>query len=169
VKAWAAGTEIAELREIWHRLMRDELGYDRYAAHGSDLGAGITSRLAAAYPDELVGIHLTTVGSPKGLDPSSLTDEERGYLDAVQTWIADQGGYMHQQSTRPLTLSYGLSDSPAGLLAWMIEKYRAWSGDGEISLANQFGNDFLLTQASYSGSPTPSPRPFARTTSTAEA
>jgi pimeloyl-ACP methyl ester carboxylesterase len=133
--------------ELWHRLMHDELGYGRYAAHGGDLGAGITSRLAAAYPESLIGIHLLAVGAPASYDEATLTTEERQYLADVARWTAEEGAYSHQQSTRPITLSYGLSDSPAGLLAWIIEKYRAWSDCGGV-LQNSFNDDFLLTQAS---------------------
>lgn len=83
--------------------MRDELGFDRYAAHGSDLGAGITSRLGEAYPESLVGIHLLAVAAPQEYDPASLRPDERAYLDQVATWSAEEGGYQHQQNTRPLT------------------------------------------------------------------
>lgn len=133
--------------EIWHRLMTDVLGFDGYFAHGGDLGAGTTSRLAAAHPDTVRGVHLMAVGAPRDLDESTLTDDERDFLAKVARWNQDEGSYMHQQSTRPLTLAYGLSDSPVGLLAWILEKYRAWSDcDGDLSQA--FDDDFLLTQAS---------------------
>ncbi|MGY0234190.1 epoxide hydrolase family protein [Longispora urticae] len=140
-------TEPPQTHEIWHRLMHDELGFNRYAAHGGDLGAGITSRLAEAHPEAVVGIHLMAVASPVSYDADSVTAEERAYLDAVAAWSADEGGYQHEQSTRPLTLSYGLADSPTGLLAWMMEKYRAWSDCGG-DLSSRFSDDFLLTQAS---------------------
>lgn len=133
--------------EIWHRLMTDELGYGRYMAHGGDLGAGTTSRLAAAHPEAVLGIHLMAVGTPPHTDPASLTADEQAYLERVAAWTRDEGGYMHQQSTRPVTLAYGLSDSPTGLLAWMLDKYHAWS-DNHGSLSNSFTDDFLLTQAS---------------------
>lgn len=133
--------------EIWHRLMHDELGFDRYAAHGGDLGAGTTSRLAAAHPEAVLAIHLMAVGAPAEYDPATLTEEEKEYLAQLARWRAAEAGYMHEQSTRPLSLSYGLSDSPAGLLGWIIEKYRAWSDSGGV-LANAFTDDFLLTQAS---------------------
>jgi len=136
-----------QTHELWQRLMHDELGFGRYAAHGSDLGAGITSRLAEAYPDSVVGIHLTAVASPASYDPAGLTSEEQEYVDAVATWSAQEGAYQHQQSTRPLTLSYGLTDSPTGLLAWILEKYRAWSDSGG-DVSSRFSDDFLLTQAS---------------------
>jgi pimeloyl-ACP methyl ester carboxylesterase len=133
--------------ELWHRLMTDVLGYDKYVAHGGDLGAGTTSRLAAAHPEAVLGIHLMAVGAPATLDRATLTTDEQQYLDRVEAWIRDEGGYMHQQSTRPLTLAYGLSDSPTGLLAWILDKYKAWS-DNHGSLSNSFSDDFLLTQAS---------------------
>ena len=140
-------TDPPQTHELWHRLMRDELGFTRYGAHGGDLGAGITSRLAEAHPEALVGIHLTAVASPTTYDTASLTAEERAHLDSVATWSAEEGAYQHQQSTRPVTLSYGLADSPTGLLAWMVEKYRAWSDCGG-DLSSRFSDDFLLTQAS---------------------
>jgi len=133
--------------EIWHRLMHDELGFEHYAAQGGDLGSGVTSRLAEAHPEAVVGIHLMSVAAPASLDEATLTVEERRFREATATWIAEEGAYNHQQSTKPATLSYGLSDSPVGLLAWIIEKYRSWS-DSHGDLSSRFSDDFLLTQAS---------------------
>jgi pimeloyl-ACP methyl ester carboxylesterase len=133
--------------ELWHLLMHDELGFEHYGAHGSDLGAGITGRLAQAHPEAVVGIHLMHVDSTPRPEGTELTEEERAYQDAVAQWIREEGAYNHQQSTRPLTLAQGLSDSPAGLLAWILEKYRAWSDCGG-DVSTQFSDDFLLTQAS---------------------
>ncbi|MFE3741339.1 epoxide hydrolase family protein [Streptomyces sp. NPDC059134] len=151
-----------QTHEIWHRLMRDELGFERYAAHGGDLGAGITSRLGEAHPEAVVGIHLTAVAGPAARDAAGATAEERAYLDSVAEWSAEEGAYLHQQSTRPLTLSYGLADSPTGLLAWIVEKYRTWSDCGG-DLSSRFGDDFLLTQASlywFTGTISTSFRPY---------
>ena len=151
-----------QTHEIWHRLMHDELGFGRYAAHGGDLGAGITSRLGEAYPDSVVGIHLLAVAAPIEYDPASLTADEKRYLDDVAAWSAEEGGYQHQQNTRPLPLTHALSDSPAGLLAWIVEKYRAWSdNDGDLSI--RFTDDFVLTQASlywFTGTISTSFRPY---------
>jgi pimeloyl-ACP methyl ester carboxylesterase len=130
--------------EIWHRLMTG-LGYGRYVAHGGDLGAGITSRLGAAHPEAVAGIHLTAVMAATGLD--GLTPAEEAHLARNESWTRDGGAYMHQQQTRPLTLAYGLSDSPAGLLAWILEKYRAWSDcGGDVSA--RWTDDDILVQAS---------------------
>ena len=127
--------------EIWHRLMHDELGFERYAAHGGDLGAGISARLAEAHPEAVVGIHVLAVAGPRQYDPASVTVEEQRYLDSVAEWSAAEGAYQHQQSTRPMTLAFGLSDSPVGLLAWLLEKYRGWS-------ESVLDDDVVLTQAS---------------------
>jgi pimeloyl-ACP methyl ester carboxylesterase len=151
-----------QTHEIWHRLMRERLGFDRYAAHGGDLGAGVTSRLAEAYPDSVAGIHLLAVVAPTQYDPVSLTPDEKAYLDEVAAWSAEEGGYQHQQSTRPLTLAHALSDSPSGLLAWIVEKYRAWS-DNDGDLSTRFTDDFVLTQASlywFTGTISTSFRPY---------
>jgi pimeloyl-ACP methyl ester carboxylesterase len=132
--------------EIWHRLMRDELGFERYAAHGGDLGAGVSSRLGEAHPEAVIGVHLLAVADPVEFDPGGVTDEEQAYLDAAARWYAQDGGYQHEQMTRPATLSYALADSPAGLLAWIVEKYREWS-DCDGVLSRTFSDDFVLTQA----------------------
>ncbi|TQS41365.1 epoxide hydrolase family protein [Cryptosporangium phraense] len=131
------------VHELWHRLMHDELGFARYGAHGSDVGAGEVSRLGQAFPDALIGVHLLSVSEPPDVDQSELTDSERAYLKSRAEWDAAEGGYAHEQRTRPLTLAQGLSDSPSGLLAWIVEKHRAWSDDFA-----SFSDDFLLTQAS---------------------
>ena len=136
-----------QTHDIWHRLMSEHLGFSRYVAHGGDLGAGITSRLAQAYPAALAGIHLLAVAAPVDVDESTLSPEERAHLDRVGLWVAHEGGYQHQQQTRPLTLAPAVSDSPAGLLAWILEKHRAWSDcDGDVS--TRFSDEYLLTLAS---------------------
>ncbi|MER7797729.1 epoxide hydrolase family protein [Microbacterium sp. NPDC096154] len=139
-----------QTHELWHELMTS-LGFARYAAHGGDLGAGITSRLAQAHPDAVAAIHLLAVAAPATWDDASLTDAERAHVASVETWVAQEGAYQHQQQTRPLTLAPALSDSPAGLLSWILEKHRAWSDrtshpEGDISAV--FDDDHLLTLAS---------------------
>ncbi|WP_213816856.1 alpha/beta fold hydrolase [Glaciihabitans sp. dw_435] len=125
--------------------MRDELGFERYGAHGGDLGAGVSARLGEAHPEAVVGIHVLAVAGPA--NPENLTDEERTYLASLQTWDRDEGAYEHEHRTRPLTLAPGLSDSPAGLLSWLVEKYRAWT-DSHGVLSTRMSDDFVLTQVS---------------------
>jgi pimeloyl-ACP methyl ester carboxylesterase len=131
--------------DLLHRLMHDDLGFTRYGLHGSDIGAGDTTYLAQAYPASIAGLHILEAAPPP--DQSGLTDEERDYVEAERQWDIHERGYSHQQGTRPLTLAQGLSDSPSGLLAWILEKYRAWSDCGG-DVSTRFTDDFLLTQAS---------------------
>lgn len=131
--------------ELWHRLMT-RLGATRFFAHGGDLGAGITSRLAAAHPESVEGIHILSVGMPQTVDESTLTADEKAHLERVAAWQDAEGAYMHQHHTRPMTLAFSLSDSPVGLLSWILEKYRGWS-DRRFS-PHPVEDDFLLTRAS---------------------
>src|SRR5690606_13738702 len=151
-----------QTHELLHRLMTESLGFDRYIAHGGDLGAGIVSRLAEAHPDAVAGLHLLAVSSPPQVDPSTVTAEERAYLDEAAAWNAVEGAYQHQQQTRPLTLAPALADSPVGFLSWILEKHRAWS-DSNGDVSSRFSDDYLLTLASlywFSGSISTSLRPY---------
>ena len=127
---------------MWVELMA-QIGYERFAAHGGDLGGGITARIGQEFPDRLVGIHVTNVyGSVEsGAAP---TAAEFALVEQEQRWERTEGAYEHQQGTRPQTLAYGLNDAPAGLAAWIVEKYRAWSDcDGDLEAV--FSKDELLT------------------------
>lgn len=143
-----SGINNAQVSELWVKLMTEELGYSRFAAGGGDVGSGVTRYLAANHPELLAGIHLTDIGIIRDLmavqDPSGLTEEERLYRRNAQAWIAREGAYMSIQSTKPDTLAYGLSDSPVGLAAWLIEKFRGWSDCGG-DLGRVFTEDELLT------------------------
>jgi pimeloyl-ACP methyl ester carboxylesterase len=110
---------------LWHELMTAGLGYDRFVAHGSDLGAGVTAWLARDQPEAVAAIHLATPGL--AVAPTPRTQPEEDFARAVQDWTAQEGGYMHEHATKPATLGAGLSDSPAGLAAWIGEKVVAWS------------------------------------------
>lgn len=120
----------AETAEIWHKLMTQVLGYKEYAASGGDMGRGVACYLAANYPNEVKGIHLTDVGLVKELlttEDKTLSPKERDYKHKAQQWLKMEGAYINIQSTKPQTLAYLLSDSPAGMAAWITEKYHAWS------------------------------------------
>jgi pimeloyl-ACP methyl ester carboxylesterase len=140
-------TDLWSTPELWHRLMTDVLGYERYGAHGGDLGAGITTRLGARHPEAVAGIHLLGVGRPEIEPDSPLSDAEHAHVEHEQRWYRAEGAYMHQQQTRPVTLAYGLSDSPVGLLGWLVEKYRGWS-DGGGDLSARFSDEDVLTWTS---------------------
>jgi pimeloyl-ACP methyl ester carboxylesterase len=119
------GLTAEAVARLWHRIMTEGLGYPRYAAHGSDLGAGVTARLARAYPDAVAGIHLATPGLPA--PPLPWTPAEQSYVAEAEAWTAEEGGYAHEQATKPATLGAALHDSPVGLAAWIGEKILAWS------------------------------------------
>jgi pimeloyl-ACP methyl ester carboxylesterase len=130
---------------LWHRLMR-ELGYARYAAGGGDFGAGVTTFMALDDPQPLLGLHLSNLDNDPYTGPEvrPLSEAERAYMAHTQRWDAVERGYSAIQSTKPQTVSYGLNDSPAGLAAWILEKWRSWT-DSHGDLDTHFSRDFLLT------------------------
>lgn len=139
------GMTSARIADLWARLMTDVFGYERFAAGGGDIGSGVSQLLALAHPESVVGLHLTDPGF-FSLDPGlpDLSEGERRYLDAIQQLWMQEGAYSMMQSTKPETLAYALFDSPAGLAAWILEKFRSWSDcDGEIE--RRFSKDELLT------------------------
>jgi pimeloyl-ACP methyl ester carboxylesterase len=136
---------IAEIADVFARLMTDVLGYERFGAQGGDWGAFITSRLALSYPDRLAGIHVTLLGVRRDLAaPAEPTDEEKAYLDELRRWEREETGYQWIQGTKPQTLAYGLTDSPVALAAWIVEKFRTWSDCGG-DVERRFSKDVLLT------------------------
>ncbi|MBA2448337.1 MAG: alpha/beta fold hydrolase [Chloroflexi bacterium] len=134
-----------EIADVFATLMTDVLGYGRFVAHGGDWGSFITARLGAVYPDRLLGIHLNMLPVRRDTDqPTDATAEEVAYLQELRHWIREETGYQTIQGTRPQTLAYGLTDSPVGLAAWIVEKFRAWSDCGG-DVENSFSRDELLT------------------------
>ncbi len=121
------------------------LGYDRYGAQGGDWGAQVATMIGALDPDHCAAIHLNMalVGRPKEEDVE-LTEEEQADLAAMQQFIREESAYSQEQGTKPQTLGVGLNDSPAGLLAWIVEKFRTWS-DCDGHPENIFTKDQLLT------------------------
>jgi pimeloyl-ACP methyl ester carboxylesterase len=122
------GINYRYVSERWNGLM-SELVYSRYGASGYDFGAGVTTILALDHPESVMGIHLTTLESDLApvVDDTGLSDVERSYLAASRGWDATERGYSAIQSTKPQTVGYGLNDSPAGLAAYVGEKWHSWS------------------------------------------
>ncbi len=137
---------VQDVADTFDHLMRGELHFARYGAHGGDLGRGVTETLARRHPSALVGIHLTDVWfTPlQQARPEDLSADERAYLAAGQRWQQPEGGYAHEQGTKPQTLAFGLNDSPVGLAAWLVEKFRSWSDCGG-DVERRFSKDELLT------------------------
>ncbi len=143
----AGGMDVESVASLWNKLMTENLGYSRFGSHGGDIGAGVTSQLGRNHSDNLFGIHLTSVTRPNPyLGPGSrdLTNAEKIHMGQREDWQLEEGGYNHIQSTKPQTLSYGLNDSPVGLAAWILEKYRTWS-DSDGNVETRFSKDELLT------------------------
>jgi pimeloyl-ACP methyl ester carboxylesterase len=140
------GTSFFGVAETWVNLMR-ALGYERFAAQGGDLGAGVCTALGLRHSQHIIGIHLNYIpGSyrPDISDDAEMDTDERQFLADAARWYDQNGAYAHLQGTRPQTLAYALNDSPAGLAAWILEKFREWS-DCEDDLYSVFSVDELLT------------------------
>jgi microsomal epoxide hydrolase len=130
-------------------LMTGVLGYQRYGAQGGDWGAFITSRLACDRPDRLIGIHLNAM--PVRRDPAMVanpTPEEKKYLHELTVFLKEETGYQWIQGTKPQTLAFALTDSPAGLASWIVEKFWKWSDCGG-DLEAAFSRDALLANISF--------------------
>ncbi len=141
------GWELARTTDAFAELMT-RLGYDRFAAQGGDIGAGVTGRLAALYPDRVIGTHVNSDRGTIALageqlpQPEHLSETEQSELDAArEAWKAGRG-YLDLQSHKPETIAAALTDSPVGQLAWIAEKFEGWTG------GNGIDRDRLLTNVS---------------------
>jgi microsomal epoxide hydrolase len=123
------------------------LGHARFGAQGGDWGAMVSTYLGARHPARVLGVHLNMVIAlpPDPADPvAGLTQEEMVNLMEAQQFLKEETGYQRIQGTKPQTLAYALNDSPAGLAAWIVEKFRTWSDcDGDVE--RRFTKDELLT------------------------
>ena len=137
------------IARAWTQLMAD-LGYERYGVQGGDIGAAVSPAVGRAAPEQVVGVHVNGSQSfvpPDAIDEdtrASLTDLERDRLDRIGTFMQDEFGYISIQSTRPQTLAYGLVDSPVGQLAWMVDKFKAWTWPPDALPEDVIGLDRLL-------------------------
>jgi epoxide hydrolase len=134
--------------------LMDRLGYDRYGLQGGDWGAIINRSIAANFPDRVIGLHSNFVlaGSPASSNQEFIaTPEELEKQQLRETFMQNERGYQQIQGTKPQTLGYALNDSPAGLAAWIVEKFHGWSDipqDGSVDLTSKFTMDELLTNVS---------------------
>jgi pimeloyl-ACP methyl ester carboxylesterase len=129
---------------LWAELMT-ELGYERFVTAGGDLGSHVSRFLALDHPERVVAVHRMDAGLPRFAgDPADLTDAERAWFDSGANWTRAEGGYAAMHSTKPQTAAVGLTDSPAGLAAWIVEKLRSWSDCGG-DIESVFTKDDILT------------------------
>jgi len=147
---WNSRRIAAAFAELMHRL-----GYERYGAQGGDFGAFVAPDLGRVDAEHLVGVHVNaaTMGFvPFGDIPeaelATFTPTEKERLQRMQNYLTEGNGYFQIQSTRPQTLSYGLTDSPAGQLAWIVEKFKEWTNSGHALPEDAISRDEILTDVS---------------------
>jgi len=136
---------IEEIAKVFMELMVEVLGYSRFGAQGGDWGSSITSRLGFAFPECMIGLHLNLLWVRR--DPKMIagpTPEEKVFLDQLTILLKEETGYQWIQGTKPTTLAFALTDSPAGLAAWLVEKFRTWT-DCEGDPENALTRDEMLT------------------------
>jgi epoxide hydrolase len=145
-----AGWSSDRTAKAWAELM-SRLGYELYGAQGGDWGAFVSPELGRVAPDHVVGVHVNaaTFGFIpfEPVDPNDLatfTESEKARLERLNKFLSDGNGYFQIQATRPQTLAYGLTDSPAGQLAWIVEKFKEWSHDAEVP-EDSVDRDLMLT------------------------
>jgi pimeloyl-ACP methyl ester carboxylesterase len=147
------GWEVARTTGAFAELM-GRLGYARYGAHGGDIGAGVSGMLGATLPDRVVGTHTTADARAVALAgqyfplPDDLAEADRARVEEQQRSWAEAKAYLDLQSTRPQTLAYALTDSPAGQLAWIVEKFKEWTDDKAELPEDAVDRDQLLTNVS---------------------
>jgi pimeloyl-ACP methyl ester carboxylesterase len=140
------GMNVSKMAGIFHTLMTGTLGYTRYAVRGNDLGAGVLIQLAITHPEAIIGTHAGGTNPYIDLEhlPENMTEPEKEFVANAKKWMNEEMAYAMLQASKPQTLAYALNDSPVGLAAWIIEKFRKWSDcDGEVE--KRFSKDELLT------------------------
>ena len=138
---------ITEIADLYAELM-DTLGYPRYGVQGGDWGGFLASVMGLRFPQRLTGIHLNLLAVRR--DPKMLENpnaQEKIYLDQLNNFLKEEIGYQWIQGTRPQTLAFGLTDSPAGLAAWIVEKFFAWT-DNRGSPEDAINRDEMLANIS---------------------
>ncbi|HLG97749.1 MAG TPA: epoxide hydrolase [Bryobacteraceae bacterium] len=128
---------------LWHKLMRDVLGYSRYGAQGGDWGSAVTIQLARQFPGELAGIHLNAA-SARPSPEAQQSEEERAWVRAAAVYRDTEMDYLREQQRKPQTVAFALSGNPLGTAAWIIEKFKVWSDSGN-DIEQAFTKDQLLT------------------------
>jgi pimeloyl-ACP methyl ester carboxylesterase len=141
------GMSVFAIADLWADLM-SVLGYRRFGVQGGDWGSWVSAAAALQHPDRVAAIHLNYVSTrfrpAQGPGDPPLTAEEEGYLAAAARWLDSEGGYIAIQATKPLTLAYALTDSPLGLAAWYVEKFKAWT-DSKLVPDEALSRDDMIT------------------------
>jgi microsomal epoxide hydrolase len=138
---------LQDIAACLHDLMTDVLGFRQFAAQGGDWGAGVASIIGQQYPSSVCGIHLNLLFAPRDPNASGSTAEEQRYFEVLRHWLKEETGYQQIQGTKPQTLAFAMTDSPAGLAAWIAEKFRSWS-DCDGVPENAISRDRMLANIS---------------------
>lgn len=141
------GMAFYKMAGLFHKLLTEKLGYDRFLLRGTDLGTVIAREWSMTFPGNVQGLHLSGSNPFIYSIPNDLSAAEKSFVQKCQLFMLAEGAYIAEQSTKPQTLAYALNDSPVGLAAWIIEKFKSWSdntGDPE----SRFSRDELLTNIS---------------------
>jgi pimeloyl-ACP methyl ester carboxylesterase len=147
------GWELSRTTAAYATIM-ERLGYDRYLAHGSDIGSGIAANLASLHPDRVIGVHAAMEKAAVAYFsmfmpmPENLTEAEKAAVEAIKQAGKEGTGYFVLQGTRPQTLAHALADSPIGQLAWIVEKFKEWTKPGRKLPEDAVDRDQLLTNIS---------------------
>jgi pimeloyl-ACP methyl ester carboxylesterase len=141
------GMSIFAIADLWAELM-PKLGYERFGVQGGDWGSWVSAATALQHPHRVIGVHLNYLSTrfrpPKGPGDPPLSEEEEEYLRRVAAWLEREGGYIAIKATKPLTLAYALMDSPLGLAAWYVEKFKSWT-DSQTSPEEAISRDDMIT------------------------
>jgi pimeloyl-ACP methyl ester carboxylesterase len=138
---------LQDIAACLHDLMTDVLGFRQFAVQGGDWGAGVASIIGQQYPSSVCGIHLNLLFAPRDPTASGSTAEEQRYFEILRHWLKEETGYQQIQGTKPQTLAFAMTDSPAGLAAWIAEKFRSWS-DCDGVPENAISRDRMLANIS---------------------
>jgi len=138
---------LQDMAACLHDLMTDVLGFRQFAVQGGDWGAGVASIIGQQYPLSVCGIHVNLLFAPRDPAASGTTAEEQRYFEILRHWLKEETGYQQIQGTKPQTLAFAMTDSPAGLAAWIAEKFRSWS-DCDGVPENAISRDRMLANIS---------------------
>jgi len=140
-----------EVGKLWGELMRDAFGFERYIAHGGDWGAVINSWMGVDRPPGLIGLHLNTavLQAAWTFETQPLTPEEQAHAERMAARQVGETAYQIVHATRPLSLAYGITDSPAGLAAWILEKFQAWTVPRGSDAPPPFDLDHMISNVMF--------------------
>jgi pimeloyl-ACP methyl ester carboxylesterase len=140
-KPLESGWHADRVARAFNTLMTKVLGYSRFGVQGGDWGTIVGTRMAHVAPEALRGLH---INMPFGYPVEGVG----GDVDRFNAVMQAETGYLHLQNTKPDALTFAQADSPAGLAAWVLEKFRTWSDCGG-DVFSVFSKDTLLTNLMF--------------------